>query len=1004
MNNKVKNILTIIFAFSAFTYMQAENISGRILNEDGQPERNARVTLKADPSVKTITDENGNFSLEASIGDYIRIETADNKKRSAKVSENELIVELNSLLDKMIVTSNELSVSSLEKTSSIAVISSDEIMKSSAYNPANALYGKGLGLTALQNNESSATLYIRGLNNLGSNTPLILVDGFERPLNMIAPEEIESIQILKDAAATAIYGLRGSNGVVLATTKKGLYNTRKISISYDHAFNKALNLPKFVNAQTYAKSVNEAMLHDKSSSLRYNDYEIEAFGSGASPYYANVDWVGELLKNTGSSNIYNLNFQGGGETSRYYSSINLIDNSGYVKPDNEIPQFSSQRKFSQFNARINLDLDLTKTTELTIKVGGIIQAYNLPAYTGEGIMTLLYSTPSAAFPVKTQSGNYGASNVWDKNPLAEITARGYNSINDRTLLADIGVTQRLDLLTEGLSISARMGLDTYAEYLEGQNQDYMTEVNSVLFDALGSPSEVVTNLVGKNTTPSRYKYMGNQWRTYNFTAQADYDRYFNKSHLKAMIFINTDQASNVYQHNTRNRMRIGANIHYGFDDKYFVEGTFVAHGSNLLPKGNRFGYFPALSGAWVMSKESFLQEIDFLNLLKLRASAGITGYDWLPNGAHNITEELYGGRNGFYFGSGSGYAGGLGELRLPSNTSTYAKTYKYNVGFDTRLFNAVDVTFEAFLEKSRDMLVSTYGSISGTTGLTPLGTTGYLPFDNIGAVDNKGIELGINLNKKFGEVAVLAGGNFTFTRNKIVEMGEGYYPNDAAKLTGKSIGQLIGFQTIGIFKDDAEIAASPLQTLYPVVPGDLKFADTYGNDNVIDTYDRQALGYSNMIPEIYYSFNFGAEYKGVGIDMQFQGVGNYSALLLNNGLYLPLVGNTNLSQHYYDNRWTPDNLDAQYPRLTMNANTNNYSTNSTWVADASYLKLRHCEAYYKLPKQWISSIGLENVKLYLRGMDLFSINNIKEIDVEMINSGKMYPSTMSVNIGAKIDF
>ncbi|MFV0469183.1 MAG: SusC/RagA family TonB-linked outer membrane protein, partial [Dysgonomonas sp.] len=551
-----------------------------------------------------------------------------------------------------------------------------------------------------------------------------------------------------------------------------------------------------------------------------------------------------------------------------------------------------------------------------------------------------------------------------------------------------------------------IGLDTYAAYMEGQDQDYESEINTVLFDASGNPNGVTTSVVGKNTTPSRYKYLGSQWQTYNFVGQADYDNTFEKSNIKASLIAAVNQSVNPGQYNTYNRLRLAAYMHYGYDDKYFVDGVFTVNGSNLLPESNRYGYFPSLSAGWIASNEAFLKDVKAVNLLKIRASAGITGNDMLPSGAHNLETQYFGGKGGAIFGdSYSGY-GGLGELRLQSSNLTYEKTYKYNVGVDASLLNMFDVTVDVFMHKTRDILVNTSGTTSAVLGLTPdyYNLDQFLPYENIGAVDNKGIELGLNFHKTINELTMSAGGNFTFTRNKIIEMGEGYYPNEAAKQTGKSVGQPIGYQVLGLFKDAAEIAGSPTQILYPVVPGDFKYANTYGNDAVVDSYDRVALGYSTLIPEINYSFNVGAEYKGFGIDAMFQGVGNYSAYLLNNSQYKPLVNNGNLSQLYYENRWTAENPDAKYPRLTMNTNDNNYVVNSTWIADASFLKLRHCEVYYKMPQSWLSSIKLEAVKLYLRGTDLLTIDKIKDVDPESFRTSSLYPSISSINIGAKIDF
>lgn len=1009
MNKKyIKWVFLIALAIFTLS-VQGEIISGKVKTRLGIPVSGAKVFLVGNYERNTLTDKEGNFKIVASIGDFVKIETSDNHSQANKITGIELTIEIQNE-SNMISLGNGLETPFIETSGAISTITSDEIMKSSAMNPGNALYGNGLGLTVLQKSDvpwgDSPTMYVRGISSLYGNSPTVLIDGFERPLSSITKDEIDKIEILKDAAATAIYGLKGSNGIISVTTKKGKYESKLVSVSYDHAFNTALRLPQFVNAQTFAKGVNEALSNDGVVDKRYNDYEIGAFASGNSPYYANVNWVNELLKNTGLSNIYNVNFQGGGKNSRYFSSINLMNNNGYVKPDNIVPQFSSQLKYSQFNARTNLDIDLTSTTEFSVKLSGTMQAYNLPGVDGQGIMSLIYNTPAAAFPIKTVSGKFGGSNTWSRNPIAEITAKGFQNVSARTFLADIGLTQHLDMLLNGLSVSVRIGLDNYASYYEGQNQDYESEVNTVLFDTNEQPSGLNTNLVGKNTTPSRYHYLGSQWRTYNFIGQADYNRTFKQSVLKASIITAYNQDAFAGQHNTINRVRLSGYAHYGFKDKYFADATVTMHGSNLMPDNNKFGYFPSLSGAWVISKESFLKNIKELNLLKLRASIGITGRDILPSGAHDIGTQFYGGRPGAIFGSGFTGYGGLGELSLPSNNLTYEKSYKYNIGIDTRIFNALDLSLDVFYAQTRDILTKTTGTTSGVIGLSPdyYNTAAFLPFQNVGAVDNKGIEVGINFEKTIGYFSILAGGNFTFSRNIIIEEGEGYYPNENAKQTGKSIGQPIGYKTIGFFSNASDISNSPKQTLYPVVPGDLKFADLYGDNHVIDTYDRMPLGYSTLIPEINYSFNLGLEYKGIGIDAMLQGVANYSDYLLNNGQYLPLVGNSNLSQYYYDNRWTPENGNALFPRLSMNNNTNNYNVNSTWVADASFVKLRHCEVYYKIPHELIAALKLQAIKLYVRGMDLFTLDKIKIIDPESINTRKLYPSTMSVNLGAKIEF
>lgn len=1001
-------VLSSLLLFSA-NAMHGETISGVVKDKSGVPINGAKVVLLGDYKQQAVTNANGEFVIEASLGDYLKIETPDNSYQLDKIEQEEMVV----FIDKgsrLVSLETNVKVRSDENTAAVSRITAAELSRSSAMDPSNALYGLGTGLTVLQNSgdpwSNSASLYVRGIGSLYSYSPMILVDGFERPLNMVSKEEIESIEILKDAAATALYGLKGANGVISVITKKGKYESRNVSVSYDQAFNKQMRLPEFVNAQDYAKGINEAMANDYQTIRRYNDYEVDAFGSGASPYYANVNWVKEMLRNTGSSSMFNVNFSGGNKNARYFSLLNLNTNNGFVKPENITPQFSSQLKFSQFNIRTNLDIDLTSTTLMSVRLMGTIQSMNMPHYTGSGIMNLIYNTPSAAFPIFTSSGKYGASSTWTANPIAEVTARGFSQVNTRTLLADLALTQNLDALLKGLSVSGRIALDTYAAYNEGQNQDYASEINTVQFDASGNPSTVIVTPVGKNTTPSRYKNLGSQWRTYNFEGQANYENIFDKSLVKASLILSSNQAANTGQNNTYNRLRIATHVHYGYDNKYFVDGIFTVHGSNLLPEHNRFGYFPSISAGWLLSNESFLNKSKIIDMLKVRASVGITGNDALPSGTYNLFNQYFGGKNGGIFGDGYSSYGGLGELRLKSDDLTYEKTYKYNIGVDGSFLNMFDVSVDVFLAKTRDILVNAQGSISGVLGMTPnyYSITDLLPYSNSGAVDNKGIEIGLNFHKTISGAKIFAGGNFSFARNKIIEMGEEYYPNEAAKQTGKSVGQAIGYKVLGLFQDDAEIASSPQQILYPVVVGDFKYADIYGTNGIVDTYDRTSLGYSTYLPEINFSFNFGGEYKGFGIDAMLQGVANYSANLLNNIQYIPLIGNGNLSQAYYDNRWTLDNKDAKYPRLTLNDNANNYVTNSTWIVDASFLKLRHCEVYYKIPKEWIKSLNLDAVKVYVRGMDLLTFDSLNDADPESFRTGNINPSVSSVHIGAKIEF
>lgn len=418
---------------------------------------------------------------------------------------------------KLIELGNNITQPKQETTASTSTITAEEIMKSSSVNAANSLYGRGLGLTTLQNDgfeyENNTTFNIRGLGSLQGNSPMILVDGFERPLSSLVKEEIETITVLKDAASLAMYGLRGSNGVVLVTTKRGVIGKTKIDFSIDHAFIQPTRKPEFVDGYTYAKSVNEALANDGITTPRYKGNELAAFQSGKFPdYYANVNWVDQLLKNNASSSIYNISIRGGSNKVRYFTVMNLSSHDGLMKPNNNVEAYSSQFKYSRLNIRTNLDVQLSPSTNMSVKLLGSLSESNRPGNVIGTIMTSMYNTPSAAFPMKTSTGEWGGSDTWTKNPVAMVSAQGYGKTDSRTLFADWSISQDLSSFTEGLSADLSVSFDNYADYWESISQTYRYSKNTTQLnwagDTLVSPA---TLLVGTNSAPTYTSSLGSQW-------------------------------------------------------------------------------------------------------------------------------------------------------------------------------------------------------------------------------------------------------------------------------------------------------------------------------------------------------------------------------------------------------------------------------------------------------------------------------------------------------------
>ena len=882
-----------------------------------------------------------------------------------------------------------VTVKAIESSASVSEISSKEIMESGATNPLNALYGKGLGLTVLQNGgtiwENTPTTMIRGLNSNRDNSILILVDGFERDLSMITKEEIANIQILKDAAATALYGLRGANGVMLVTTKTGSQKKIDINVNYEHHFNMLNRLPKFADGYTYALAMNEALKNDGLSPA-YNQIQLDKLKNG-DPHYGNVNWMDEVWNKSGSTDNVFVTLSGGGRVARYFSSIDYLSYKGFLKPENIVDGYSSQLKYSKLSIRANVDVDLTKTTLLSFKMNGMLSEHNRPNVFTNDLMALCYNTPAAAFPIRTPYGDWGGSNVWTQNPVAEVAAKGYARSHQRLLFADMAIKQDLGMFLKGLSVDVRIAYDNFCEYWDNYGMNYAYAVSNV-----SDPSSSADySLVGESTAATFSSSLGNQWSRFNLWGRVNYANTWKNHKLDATLAASREQTILNGQHNTRNRINLLGHVHYVYDGKYIADLAFSRNGSNLLAPSKRFGNFPAISAAWIVSKENFLKDVNFLDLLKIRASWGLNGTDIMPEAL--MWNHKYGWANGYPLGGEYNDASGLGEGRLPTVGMQYEKVAKTNLGIDLSFAKSVDLTIELFKEKRTDMLV-TSGDVSAVLGATNA-------YENIGKIENRGVEIGADYHKEVRNFRFNLGANFTFNRNKIIEMGEEYVPYEWMKATGKPIGQIFGYEAIGFFEDEQDIANSPKQNMSTVKPGDIKFKDLNG-DNIIDEFDQKAIGYSSQIPEIYYSLCIGMEYKGFGIDALIQGTGNYSAIASTASLFRPLTNNTSISEYYYNNRWTPDTPNAKFPRLSQGTNANNFNDNTLWLVNKSFLKLRHAELYYKFSKDLLVSTPLKSLKFYVRASDFLLFDHVDVCDPEAM--GASHPIPSSVQVGFSVGF
>ena len=1002
---KYKILALAIFACVTLNgWAQSEdNVTGRVLDEKGKPVAGALVSVEENPLVRVATDKNGRFEITAVKGSRLKVQTGDDAMKVVKIENGSELTVVMDYSSEKVNYGFGLQQTNAESTGAVSTVYAENIDKSSAFSIGNSLYGNVLGLTTMQSTgvvwEQMPSMYIRGLKTLnGNNGILLVVDGLERDnnwqaLKYITPEEVESVSVLRDAAALALYGYRGVNGVVNIVTKRGKYDTREINFSYDHAFNYMTRKPELADAYTYASALNEALTND-GKQVRYSQNELNAFKNGTSPYlYPNVNWWEEVFRDRGASDIATLSFRGGSTKMRYYTMMNLQNNRGFIKNFDTNADYSTQEKYSKANFRTNLDIDLSPKTKMQANIMGILNEFSRPGMGSDNLISKLYQLPSAAFPIRTESGLWGGNTTWGENwnPVALTEGRAYSKGHTRGLYADMSLRQDLSSLTKGLGASVRIGYDNLASYWENHTKGYKYGMASVASWENGLPiaGEEITG--GKDTEMSGDSKLDWQYRAFNFQMNVDWQRQFGVHSLYSMLLYTYkyDNAKGI--NNTFYRQNAGWYTHYGFKNRYFADFTLMASASNLLAPDHRWNVSPTVGLAWLISNEKFMQSQNVVDFLKLRASFGMLNTDNIPgNGYWN---ETVGGGNGYPINNNFGGDGGWHEGRLASVNGTTEKAYKYNAGVDATLFKGLTLTVDGFYERRSDIWVSSDGQNSAV-----LGASG--SYVNAGIVDSWGTEIGANYYKKMGNVELNLGGTFTYNRSKIIEMLEEPAAYAYTRSTGNPVGQIFGLQAIGYFVDQADIDNSLPQQFGPVKAGDIKYKDMNG-DKVINSDDRVAMGYNSTCPEIYYSFSLGLEWKGLGFSAQFQGVGNYTAIL-SGTYYRPLVDNTTISNYVYRNRWTPETPNARFPRLTTETVDNNLQTSSLWLADRSFLKLRNCEVYYKLPSSWLNRFWVKNAKVYVRGVDLLCFDSIDQLDPEAMNNS--YPATRSIHVGLSVGF
>jgi len=892
-------------------------------------------------------------------------------------------------------------------TGAISTVSGKEMENVSGHNRMNALSGRVAGLFVTQSEGlpgyEAPALDVRGNHTFGNyKNPVVLVDGHYTDYNALDPYDIESVTVLKDAAAAVMYGLRSTNGVILITTKKGKSGKIHVSFNSETSFSQPTRLPKFLDAAQYAQLYDEAQLNDNPAATpKYDAAAIEAFKNGSDPYkYPNVNWTKTLLKDYEVQTRNSIGISGGGKTSKYYVSASYLSDNGLFNTDKSINTYSTNNSLRVTGVHGNVELDLQKNLTFSADMRLSRDVRNAPGgYSGDydtSLFTYLYSTPFAAHPIRNANGSIAGTADYQNNPFGLLNYKGYSIWDHTTLSFHPSLVYDLGSVVKGLKLKANFGYTNLNEYYTNRVKNFATyqlNADGVTYTKRGLDT-AIGNTGGQS---SIYRY-------FEQAASATYDAVFGKHSINAFLMYQREQIEAAMVSNlAQNYQGPKGNFSYGYDNRYLVDFTFAYQGSEQYPASKRYGFFPAVSAGWVLSNEKFMKDLKFVNFLKIRGSYGLTG---------NTSAGAYPGAGTYFaylgsFSTGTGYYYGVSPASLTGYTQNrvvnpvdWEKCKKGNVGIDFALLNnRLSGSFDYFHERNEDINIS--GAITGMYGATA--------YNPVGIFQNKGFEVALGWNDKIGKnFEYFVKGNFSIAQNKVVYSNEQFRNHPWMYTTGHPSGCRYGYVFDRYFvesdfdannKPVADIADQSL--LGTTQPGDLKYKDL-SNDGVIDANDQTVIG-DPKIPEINYGINLGFKTCGFDFNALIMGTGNSTTY--NSGYtYWDFNGKIGNVLEHHLGRWVPGSgQNATYPRLSI-AGTNNYVSSSYWVQDNSFVRFKYVELGYTLPSKVSKKIGASKVRFFVNGNNLFVWSNVKDKDPELQENGLAYPIPRTYSVGLNLNF
>ena len=816
-------------------------------------------------------------------------------------------------------------------------------------------------------------------------------------------EDIKEFSILKDAAATAVYGVRGANGVVLVTTRGGIVGKPQINIKFEAGMVQPTKIPDMIDAVQFAEMYNAAAGYDF-----YSKKDIQMFRDGSDPdLHPNIDWVDRLYKDYSFNQRINVNISGGGSTAKYYISGGFYNEDGLFKADN-MKEYNTSVFYRRFNFRSNVEVQLHKYTKLNVNLATTFERKNEPgssATGANGIWGYALKTAANAFPDVYSNGYLaGPASGQGENPYALLTQTGYREIFYNTAQSLFVLTQDLgDWVTKGLTVSIKGSFDA-----KNENNLSRTKTSPQwLATGRNEAGELEFNQTKIGEENLTYKQTNKGYRSVYFEAVANWARTFGKHDLSAMFLFQQSQknyvgesANNSEKALPYRHQGIAGRITYNYDNRYFVEGNFGYNGSENFSPNHRFGFFPSIAVGYVVSNEKFFAPIrDVVSMVKLKASYGLVGNDQIGGDRRFIYNETVIGGGKYYFGTTPSQYTSVRLGEFPNPNVGWEKAKKLNLGADLSFFNQLNISVDYFKE-NREGIFLQRKSIPMYVGLSTK------PWVNIGKMRNSGIDASLEYHQPLGkDLHLTVRGNFTYARNRIMDQDEPDYAYTYMNHSGQMQWQKFGLVAAGLFQDQEDIDSWAKQSFGEVKPGDIKYLDLNG-DGIVDNYDTKPIGYSD-IPEIVYGFGFSLQWKAFDLSAFFQGVAHVSFSTLTDQTQAFVGRNLKESSVFadlYGNTWTPENPGAKYPRMTTGAIDNNNQLSTFWMANGRYLRLKNLELGYTLPKRIANKIAMQSLRVYLSGVNLFTFSPFKLWDPDLQTGATNYPNNRIINLGLTIGF